>query len=149
MPDPMTQQLLMSALTSAVGALVGWLLNSVRTRTRQLREKTDQEREEREQNRAVLGELLFYRLEDLHRRYVIQGYPCSAADKQQVDRVYRHYHDELKLNGPGTHMYDEIMEAHQSYSAGERCLTAASKGATMQGRENDRGGRDSGVHDPR
>ena len=145
----MTQQLLMSALTSAVGALVGWLLNSVRTRTRQLREKTDQEREEREQNRAVLGELLFYRLEDLHRRYVIQGYPCSAADKQQVDRVYRHYHDELKLNGPGTHMYDEIMEAHQSYSVGERRLAAASKGATMQGRESDRGGRDSGVHDPR
>ena len=147
MPDPMTQQLFMSALTSAVGALVGWLLNSVRTRTRQLREKTDQEREEREQNRAVLGELLFYRLEDLHRRYVIQGYPCSAADKQQVDRVYRHYHDELGLNGPGTHMYDEIMEAHQSYSVGERWLTAASKGATMRGRESDRGGRDSGVHD--
>ena len=147
MPDPMTQQLLMSALTSAIGALVGWLLNSVRTCTRQLREKTDQEREEREQNRAVLGELLFYRLEDLHRRYVIQGYPCSAADKQQVDRVYRHYHDELKLNGPGTHMYDEIMEAHQSYSVGERWLTAASKGATMRGRESDQGGRDSGVHD--
>ena len=143
----MTQQLLMSVMTSAVGALVGWLLNSVRTRTRQLREKTDQEREEREQNRAVLGELLFYRLEDLHRRYVIQGYPCSAADKQQVDRVYRHYHDELGLNGPGTHMYDEIMEAHQSYSVGERWLTAASKGATMRGRESDRGGRDSGVHD--
>lgn len=147
MLDPMTQQLLMSAVTSATGALVGWLLNSVRTRTRQLREKTDQEREEREQNRAVLGELLFYRLEDLHRRYVIQGYPCSAADKQQVDRVYRHYHDELKLNGPGTHMYDEIMEAHQSYSVGERWLTAASKGATMRGRESDQGGRDSGLHD--
>lgn len=143
----MTQQLLMSALTSAIGALVGWLLNSVRTRTRQLREKTDQEREEREQNRAVLGELLFYRLEDLHCRYVIQGYPCSAADKQQVDRVYRHYHDELGMNGPGTHMYDEIMEAHQSYSVGERWLTAASKGATMRGRESDPGGRDSGVHD--
>ena len=143
----MTQQLLMSALTSAIGALVGWLLNSVRTRTRQLREKTDQEREEREQNRAVLGELLFYRLEDLHRRYVIQGHPCSAADKQQVDRVYRHYHDELGMNGPGTHMYDEIMEAHQSYSVGERRLTAASKGATMRGRESDQGGRDSGVHD--
>ena len=143
----MTQQLLMSALTSAIGALVGWLLNSVRTRTRQLREKTDQEREEREQNRAVLGELLFYRLEDLHRRYVIQGYPCSAADKQQVDRVYRHYHDELGLNGPGTHMYDEIMEAHQSYSVGEKWLTAASKGATMRGVDSDRGGRDSGVHD--
>lgn len=149
MTDPMTRQILMSALTSAVGVLVGWLLSSVRTRTRQLREKTEQEREEREQNRAVLGELLFYRLEDLHRRFVIQGYPCSAADKQQVDRVYRHYHDELRLNGPGTHMYEEIMEAHQSYSAGERWLTAASAGTTMQGKDISIGGRDSGVHDPR
>lgn len=142
-----TQQLVVMAATTVIGTVIGWLLNGIKSRTAQLHEKTRQEREEREQNRAVLGELLFYRLEDLHRRYVIQGYPCSAADKQQVDRVYRHYHDELKLNGSGTHMYDEIMEAHQSYSVGERWLTAASKGATMQGRENDRGGRDSGVHD--
>lgn len=143
-----TQQLVVMAATTVIGTVIGWLLNGIKSRTAQLREKTDQEREEREQNRAVLGELLFYRLEDLHRRYVIQGYPCSAADKQQVDRVYRHYHDELKLNGPGTHMYDEIMEAHQSYSVGEGWLTAASKGATVRGRESDRGGRDSGVHDP-
>lgn len=141
------QQVFMFVLTGVLGTLVGWLLNGLRTKAAQLRDKTEQEREEREQNRAVLGELLFYRLEDLHRRYVIQGYPCSAADKQQVDRVYRHYHDELKLNGPGTHMYDEIMEAHQNYSVGERRLTAASKGATMRDRESDRGGRDSGVHD--
>ena len=136
------QQLLMFVLTTCAGTLIGWLLNGLRTKAAQLRDKTEQEREEREQNRAVLGELLFYRLEDLHRRYVIQGYPCSAADKQQVDRVYRHYHEELKLNGPGTHMYDEIMEAHQSYSVGERWLTSVSKGATMRGRDSDRGGRD-------
>lgn len=137
-----TQQLVVMAATTVIGTVIGWLLNGIKSRTAQLHEKTEQEREEREQNRAVLGELLFYRLEDLHRRYVIQGYPCSAADKQQVDRVYRHYHDELKLNGPGTHMYDEIMEAHQSYSVGERWLTAASKDATVRGRESDPGGRD-------
>lgn len=142
-----TQQLVVMAATTVIGTVIGWLLNGIKSRTAQLHEKTEQEREEREQNRAVLGELLFYRLEDLHRRYVIQGYPCSAADKQQVDRVYRYYHDELKLNGPGTHMYDEIMEAHQSYSVGERWLTAASKGATVRGRESDQGGRDSGLHD--
>lgn len=147
MIDPIIQQLTFVVASTAVGTVLGWLLNGVRTKTKQLREKTDHEREEREQNRVVLGELLFYRLEDLHRRYVIQGYPCSAADKQQVDRVYRHYHDELGFNGPGTHMYDEIMEAHQSYSVGERWLTAASRGVTIQGRDSDRGGRDSGVHD--
>lgn len=148
MVNPFTQQITMAVITTLMGTVLGWLMNGLRNRTQQLHEKTEQEERERKQNRAVLGELLFYRLEDLHRKYVIQGYPCSAADKQQVDRVYRHYHDELKLNGPGTHMYDEIMEAHQSYSVGERWLTAASKGVTMQGREIDRGGRDSGVHDP-
>ena len=111
--DSVTQQFTTTALTSAVGILVGWLLNSIRVHKQQLYEKTEQEREEREQNRKMLGELLFYRLTDLHYRYVVQGNPCSAADKQQVDDIYHHYHDELGLNGPGTHMYNEIMEAHQ------------------------------------
>lgn len=108
MPD-----LLPTVITSALSVLVGWLLNGLRTKATQLREKTNQELEERQQNRAVLGELLFYRMEDLHRRFVVEGHPCSAAEKQQVDDIYRHYHDELGLNGPGTHMYNEIMEAHQ------------------------------------
>lgn len=132
-----------------MGTIIGWLLNAIKTNTQRLRDTSRREHEERTQNRAMLGELLFYRLEDLHRRFVIEGYPCSAAEKQQVDQVYRHYHDELGLNGPGTHMYEEIMEAHQSYSAGERWLTAASAGATMQGKEINLGGRDSGVHDSR
>lgn len=110
---PITQQLVMMAATTVMGTLIGWLLNGIRTRTAQLHEKTEQEERERQQNRAVLGELLFYRMEDLHRRFVVEGHPCSAAEKQQVDDIYRHYHDELGLNGPGTHMYNEIMEAHQ------------------------------------
>ena len=108
-----TQQLVTMIVTTVIGTLIGWLLNGIRTRTIQLHEKTQQEEIEREQNRKMLGELLFYRLTDLHYRYVIRGNPCSAADKQQVDDVYHHYHDELGLNGPGTHMYNEIMDAHQ------------------------------------
>lgn len=103
----------MMAITTAMGTIIGWLLNGIRSRARQLSEKTEQEEREREQNRRMLGELLFYRLEDLHHKFVVEGRACSAADKQQVDDVYRHYHDELGLNGPGTHMYNEIMEAHQ------------------------------------
>lgn len=110
---PVAQQLAWMAATTVMGTVIGWLLNGIRTRTAQLHEKTEQEERERQQNRAVLGELLFYRLEDLHRRFVVEGRTCSAADKQQVDDIYRHYHDELGLNGPGTHMYNEIMEAHQ------------------------------------
>lgn len=138
-----------AVVTTVMGTVIGWLLNAIKTNTARLCDMSRREHEERVQNRAILGELLFYRLEDLHRRFVIEGYPCSAVEKQQVDQVYRHYHDGLGLNGPGTHMYEEIMEAHQSYSAGERWLTTASAGATMQGKEIDLGGRDSGVHDPR
>lgn len=145
----MLKYIAMTVVTTIMGTIIGWLLNAIKTNTQRLRDTSRHEHEERTQNRAVLGELLFYRLEDLHRRFVIEGYPCSAAEKQQVDRVYRHYHDELGLNGPGTHMYEEIMEVHQSYSVGEGWLTAASAGATMQGKEIGQGGRDSGVHDPR
>lgn len=143
----MFKYIAMTAVTTIMGTVIGWLLNAIKTNTQRLRDTSRREHEERVQNRDILGELLFYRLEDMYRRFVIEGYPCSAAEKQQVDRVYRHYHYELGLNGPGTHMYEEIMEAHQSYSVGERWLTAASKGATMRGRESDQGGRDSGVHD--
>lgn len=145
----MSKYIITTVATTIMGTVIGWLLNAIKTNTQRLRDTSRREHEERVQNRDILGELLFYRLEDLHRRFVIEGYPCSAAEKQQVDRVYRHYHDELGLNGPGTHMYEEIMEAHQSYSVGEGWLTMASAGATMQGKEIGLGGRDSGVHDPR
>lgn len=110
---PVANDLVMMAVSTVVGTFLGWLLNGLRTKTYQLREKTEQEERERIQNRQMLGELLFYRLEDLHRHFVVEGNPCSAAEKRQVDDIYHHYHDELGLNGPGTHMYNEIMEAHQ------------------------------------
>lgn len=109
----MFKYIIMTAVTTIMGTVIGWLLNAAKTSTGQLCNMSRREHEERVQNRAMLGELLFYRLEDLHRRFVIEGRPCSAAEKQQVDDIYRHYHDELGLNGPGTHMYNEIMEVHQ------------------------------------
>lgn len=109
----MSKYIIMTVATTVMGTVIGWLLNAVKTSTGQLYTMSRREHEERVQNRAMLGELLFYRLEDLHRRFVIEGRPCSAADKQQVEDVYHHYHDDLGLNGPGTHMYNEIMGAHQ------------------------------------
>ena len=103
----------MTVVTTIMGTVIGWLLNAIKTNVAQLHDMSRSEHEERVQNRAMLGELLFYRLEDMHRRFVIEGHSCSAADKQQVDDIYHHYHDELGLNGSGTHMYNEIMEAHE------------------------------------
>lgn len=106
-------QMVQMAATTAVGTLVGWLMCGVRSKAERLRETSEREERERLRNREIMGDLLFYRLTDLHHRYVVLGEKCSAADKQQVEDVYRHYHDELGLNGPGTHMYEEILDAHQ------------------------------------
>ena len=133
----MFEYIIMTAITTIIGTVIGWSLSAIKSNTEQLYNTSRHEREERAQNRAILGELLFYRLEDLYRRFVVEGYPCSAADKQQVNRVYKHYHDELKLNGPGTHMYEEIMDAHQSYSTSKKWLAGISEDVTMQNREND------------
>lgn len=109
----MFKDMTIAIITTVMGTMIGWMLNAIKTSARQLCDMSRHEREERMRNRAMLGELLFYRLEDLHRRFVIEGHPCTAAEKQQIDDVYRHYHDELGLNGPGTHMYNEIMKVHQ------------------------------------
>lgn len=77
----------MTIVTTIMGTIIGWLLNAIKTNTGQLYNMSRREHEERVQNRAMLGELLFYRLEDLHRRFVIEGHPCSAAEKQQVDDI--------------------------------------------------------------
>lgn len=107
---PIAQQILMMV----VGTVIGWLLNGVKARTSQLHEKSRQEEQERRTNRDMIGKLMFLHLEDMYEKFVVDGHECSAADKQQVDDIYDYYHNELGLNGPGTHMYNAIMNAHQS-----------------------------------
>lgn len=68
--------------------------------------------EDRETTRQILKTLLYCRLADMHRRYVVDGVPCTPADKQEAEEVFREYHDVLGGNGSGTALYKEIMAAH-------------------------------------
>lgn len=96
-------------LTTVLGGIIGWVGNAFKKKCSDAKELEETERRERRENRVMIGELLFYRLEDLHRRYVINGEECSPTEKQQVERAYKSYHDVLGLNGAGTQMYREIM----------------------------------------
>ena len=113
MPD---QQIGYMIFSTILGTVLGWLSNMVKEKSAALKEQKQAKakedtamKEALEQNRSMLGELMFYRLEDLHRRYVINGEDCSATEKQQVERIYRSYHEILNLNGAGTKMYQQIM----------------------------------------
>lgn len=121
--DPFLSQLLMTAVTSAVSIVVGWTLGglkgaakervSAKEEAARLRDEARREAaEDRETTRRVLKTLLYCRLADMHRRYVVDGHPCTPADKQEAEEVYREYHDMLGGNGSGTALYNEIMAAH-------------------------------------
>ena len=72
----------------------------------------DRAAKDRETTRQILKTLLYCRLADMHRRYVVDGTPCTPADKQEAEEVFREYHDVLGGNGSGTALYKEIMAAH-------------------------------------
>lgn len=58
-----------------------------------------------------ISTLLRARLIDIHIKYVEGDEPCPVDIKDEASRVYRAYH-QLGGNGTGTHLYNEIMDAH-------------------------------------
>lgn len=109
--DTVLINLAMSAATAAIGVVVGWALGDIRGASRERRENKKEQQEERDQVRRILRSLLFCRLSDMHRRYVVDEVPCTPADKQEAESIYSEYHG-LGGNGSGTALYEEIMAAH-------------------------------------
>ena len=121
--DPFLLQLAITAATSAVSIAVGWVMGGIKGAAKervQAKAESDRAREvarqeaadDREITRQCLKTLLYCRLADMHRRYVVDGVPCTPADKQEAEEVYRLYHEHLHGNGAGTTLYQEIMAAH-------------------------------------
>ena len=120
---PFISQLFVTAVASAVSIAVGWAMGGIKGAAReraQAKAESDRAREvarkeaaeDRETTRRILRTLLYCRLADMHRRYVVDGVPCTPAEKQEAEEVFREYHDELGGNGSGTALYKEIMAAH-------------------------------------
>lgn len=121
--EPFLMQLTITAATTAVGIAVGWVMGGIKGAARermQAKAESDRAREQarreaeadREMTRQILKTLLYCRLADMHRRYVVDRAPCTPADKQEAEEVYTAYHGHLSGNGAGTRLYQEIMAAH-------------------------------------
>lgn len=121
--DPLLSQVAVTAVTSAVSIAVGWAMGGIKGAAKeraQAKAESDRSREEarreaardRETTHQILRTLLYCRLADMHRRYVVDGVPCTPADKQEAEEVFREYHDVLGGNGSGTALCKEIMAAH-------------------------------------
>lgn len=102
---PVTVWVLTSVLSAAVGVL-GVLLKQEAKRRAE---------EAKRQHAMEAGTRIFLRsqLRMMHERYVVDNKPCSIEAKEEAADVYNAYHD-LGGNGVGTHLYEEIKEAHIS-----------------------------------
>lgn len=91
-------------LAPLLSACVGYLLAAVRGFVK----RGNQHDKAMEQGmRALLRQQLI----DYHDQYVVRGRPCPVWIKEQATSVYTAYHG-LGGNGTGTHLYEEIMDAH-------------------------------------
>ena len=87
-------------IVSTIGTVAGWVAGYSRSH--------------RDKSQAIedgIMVLLRARLIDIHVRYVENDEPCPVNVKDEADDVYKAYHA-LKGNGTGTHLYNEIMDAH-------------------------------------
>lgn len=99
-------QLAMMACTG----IVGWLGGKIKGAAKESEQRSAQEAKERDDTRAIMRLLLYYRLKDMFSNYVLDHAEISSADKHEVEEIYRYYHDGLGGNGEGSRMYQEIME---------------------------------------
>ena len=98
--------LLVSALTGVAG-YAGGKLRELRRKTAERERAADERREALAQG---VGLLLRARLTQLHADWVVPGCGCPVSVKREAQEVYRAYHA-LGLNGTGTHLYREIVDA--------------------------------------
>lgn len=109
--DPFLSQIAVTAIMSVVSIAVGWAMGGLKGAAKERAEAQKAAMEDRDTTRRILRTLLYCRLADMHRRYVVDGVPCTPAEKQEAEEVYSEYHG-IGGNGSGTALYKEIMAAH-------------------------------------
>lgn len=97
-------QIIVTVLSAIAAGLYGRMKGAAKERE-EARRKNDRERDD---VRAILRLLLYYRLRDLFEEYVVQEGDISSSDKHEIEEVYTFYH-ELGGNGEGTRMYRELI----------------------------------------
>lgn len=98
-------QLLMMALSGAIGWLGGKLKEARASR----REQEEQETRERDQTRAMLRWVFDFQLRSFYERYVTNREQITSAEKREIEIIYGYYHDTLGGNGEGTRKYNALM----------------------------------------
>lgn len=103
-------QIATQLLVMAISAVAGWLGGKLRGAADERRKAEETRSDERDSVREAMRLLLFYRLHDLFDEYVVDGGSITAADKHEIEELYRIYHEDFNGNGEGSRIYHELMD---------------------------------------
>ena len=92
----------------ALMGIAGWLGGKIKGAQAEHEKNKQEDVKERDQNRSVQRVLLYYRMQDLFRKYVAEGEPITSAEKHQIEELYELYKG-LGGNGEGQRMYKELI----------------------------------------
>lgn len=98
-------QLLMMGVSAVAGSCWGKLKASRENKAKQ----AEQEKQERDQYRAMFRWVFDFQLRDFYERYVVRGGQITTAEKHEIETIYGYYHDTLGGNGEGTRKYNALM----------------------------------------
>lgn len=97
------------------GTIMPWILAKLdkkpNPQIRALQEQLDRQKERADILEQGVRALLFDKLARLHEETVAKGLPVSVDIKRRAESAYTAYRA-LGGNGVGTHLYEEILEAH-------------------------------------
>lgn len=108
MDNQVISQIVGQIVMMALMGITGWLGGKIKGAKTEREKNRQEEVKERDQSRNVQRVLLYYRMQDLFRKYVAKGEPITSAEKHQIEEVYELYKD-LGGNGEGRRMYKELM----------------------------------------
>lgn len=109
--DEFAWQLASWLIAPVCAGVIGALGGSLKQARKREQEHDAERDEEHRMLMKGMRELLKSQLYDMHRRYVAVGEPMPYSEKQRATEVYAAYHG-LGGNGTGTHIYQELMDAH-------------------------------------
>ena len=108
MPD-ILGTVVLQVITMTLTGIIGWLGGKIRGAATERERRNVEEVRERDENRAVMRLLLYYRLKDLYTTYVVEQNPITSADKHEIEEIYNFYHSRGG-NGEGTRMYHALID---------------------------------------
>ena len=108
MTDQLTTMICAQVIMMALSGAVGWLSGKIKGAQSEREKSKQEDAAERDRSRDIQRILLFHKIQDLFEDHVIREDAVTSAEKREIEELYNLYR-QLGGNGEGERMYKELM----------------------------------------